>query len=61
MAALSQDFLEAMDCEYGTGTVRMGNSLLGSVTRNIPAGTDASDVMVNAALNPKPQALTPNP
>ena len=47
MMGISAEFLEDIDCEYGTGSVWMGSSLVASVTRDIPGGIDSHDVVLH--------------
>ena len=47
VASLSDDMLGQLDCEYSSGTVWCGHSLVGSVFRDIPAGSEAKDMIVN--------------
>ena len=47
LGSISAELVGQLDCEYGTGTSWMGVSLLASVSRAIPTGTDASDIIVN--------------
>ena len=47
LAEVADARLGLLDCEYGTGTVWLGDSLVGSVTRDIPPGTESPDVILN--------------
>ena len=47
VAALSEDALPLLDCEYGTGTAWLGQSLVSSVMRDIPPGSEAGDMIVH--------------
>ena len=47
VATLADNQLPMLDCEYSTGTSWLGTSMLASVARDIPAGFEASDMIVN--------------